>query len=121
MAPPLVVTLVGGRNLPAADKGKCSDPYAKVTLMSKGKVVNGSSIGGKTKVITKSLEPTWGDSFPIGDAPTARRILLDALVSSRGGAPPGGKAELRIIVLDHDKVSGAARFGVGGWGDENVS
>jgi len=107
MAPPqapLTVTLVGGRNLPASDKGGTSDPYGTVTLMSSGKPVDGSSVGGKTKVVVKSLEPTWGDSFDVGDAPTARRVLLDALVLSRRGKPCG-KPELRLVVLDHDKVS----------------
>eukprot|EP00808_Paulinella_micropora_P000340 g32402.t1 len=54
----LVVTVISGTRLPAMDSGKTSDPYVKVTV---GKVTN------KTKVIKKTLEPQWNQSFTFNE------------------------------------------------------
>ena len=112
MAPPLTVTVVSGRNLPVGDtKTRTSDPYAKVSLLSNGKKVKGASVGGKTKVRTKTLNPSWNEVMAIGDAPTARKALLEAcMMASQGGGGGGGGGTqedaiaLQVIVLDHGSL-----------------
>eukprot|EP01065_Artemidia_motanka_P004015 TRINITY_DN1193_c0_g1_i1.p1 TRINITY_DN1193_c0_g1~~TRINITY_DN1193_c0_g1_i1.p1 ORF type:complete len:701 (+),score=227.11 TRINITY_DN1193_c0_g1_i1:74-2104(+) len=56
MTSPLVVEVKAGRNLVAADSGGTSDPYVLLR-------VPGTRQKGRTKVIKKTLNPTWNETF----------------------------------------------------------
>ncbi|KAK9448882.1 C2 domain-containing protein [Limtongia smithiae] len=59
----LMITMVDGTSLPAADRRGKSDPYCVLEL-------NGEKVF-KTKVIKKTLNPTWNESFQM---PVSSRI-----------------------------------------------
>jgi len=87
----LCVTVLSGTNLIAKDSGKTSDPYCKVGVVSGGKV--DKSTKQKTKVIKKTLNPTWeGETFRFNITPK-----VDAL---------------EVTVWDEDKLSSDEFMGI---------
>ena len=80
----LRVKVLQAKGLRAGDKGGTSDPYCIVTC---GKV---KAKGGKkkTKVVKKTLTPTWDEEFECGDA--------------KHGVSQTGTDELVLQVKDSD-------------------
>ena len=60
----LLVTVVGARGLAAADKGGSSDPYVKTYLLPDKK----KETKRKTKVVKKTLHPTFNETLKVGVA-----------------------------------------------------
>ncbi|KAJ0405347.1 hypothetical protein ATCC90586_008160 [Pythium insidiosum] len=90
MAPPasLVVEIKEARGLLAGDLNGLSDPFVRLTLLDgRGDVVRGSPVL-QTKVRSKTLAPTWDESFTLG----TRRDGVDLRVVTT----------LRFMVYDCD-------------------
>ena len=71
--PKLTVVIEKASNLPALDRNGKSDPYCKVQLMSQ------PTLKFKTKVLYKTLDPVWDDSFEFdfqSDSPQSESLLF---------------------------------------------
>ena len=71
--PKLTVVIEKASNLPALDRNGKSDPYCKVQLISQ------PTLKFKTKVLYKTLDPVWDDSFEFdfqSDSPQSESLLF---------------------------------------------
>ena len=85
----LTVRLLGGKDLPSADRNGTSDPYVKL------------SVGGKTKkseVVKKTLNPTWDQSFSFkGSELQSSKLELTCMDwDKKGKHDKLGRAELPL-------------------------
>ena len=69
----VTVTITNAVELPACDANGLSDPYCEVSVRqrvggaAKGKTKIAKSIIHKTKVVKKSLNPVWSETFMLSD------------------------------------------------------
>ena len=72
----LLVHVVGARGLAAADKGGSSDPYVKTYLLPDKKKESKK----KTKVVKKTLNPTFNETLKVGVEEITCHVFLMRLV-----------------------------------------
>ena len=72
----LLVHVVGARGLAAADKGGSSDPYVKTYLLPDKKKESKK----KTKVVKKTLNPTFNETLKVGVEDVTCHVFLMCLV-----------------------------------------
>ena len=70
----VVVHMISASNLAAADKGGTSDPYAKVSLRVREKVIGEKG----TKTVKKTLDPTWNAALRFNgvDDPDTEIVII---------------------------------------------
>ncbi len=68
--------MISGRNLASKDSNGLSDPYCEIYVLDeKSQPIKKSK--QKTKVIKKSLNPTWDESFSISTTSGNSGILIE--------------------------------------------
>ncbi|KAJ1496393.1 regulator of chromosome condensation 1/beta-lactamase-inhibitor protein II [Baffinella frigidus] len=105
----LVVEVLSGRNLAAKDvESGSSDPYCKV------KVKDGrTKQKEKTKVISKTRDPSWNETFTFKGCVNRIAIEGDPRMKEPGQAPTlNWDVKLKVSCYDQDKLSSDEHMGV---------
>ncbi|CAK9000533.1 Multiple C2 and transmembrane domain-containing protein 1 [Durusdinium trenchii] len=107
----LMVRIYGARNLAACDATGFSDPYVLVRVLSSGK--GGSATGNsmantvRTRVVPKSINPTWNQEFVLGhDYPIQGEdtVLLQLCDSDGVGATDDDMGYVSLSVSDVNSI-----------------
>ena len=98
----VMLTMISGHNLRAADGGYYSDPYCIVEFHS----TDGTARRYSSAVIKRTLAPEWGESFtvPVDEhTNTVRAVATGLIPSSIGASPPS-----RLDVPKVERAPGGA-------------
>lgn len=101
----LLVGISGARDLLAADSNGLSDPYCTVVpLDAKGKEISVEK--RKTRVIMKTLSPSWDEVFIIGQKSDASQ-MSKLLIKVKDWDAVGSDDDLGELVLDMNEFFGS--------------
>ena len=104
----LVVTVSEGRNLKSCDDNGLSDPYVEVRLLPEDPKKKKKEKDQKTKVVKKSLNPRWEESFEFTLTPAElpdRRIQLLVWDEDAVGRDFMGEAIIEPTSLELDQLN----------------